>query len=188
MLVAGLRPATTYSFSVQAINDNGWSEPVSITARTNDASPAGPPAPVVVDNAGTLIWPEINGTNTDESFDADLDARTIQQVLPGRWPATAILVSNKGKFLERSSRMFTNADQLARGKVTYRSPSVKSARIVFNRVMKSYKLLVVLKPKRVSGSVIVTVAAPPKTVNGVMYEPLNASKRFTVVNKGFKRR
>jgi hypothetical protein len=177
LLVTGLRPSTDYAISVVAINGSGWSDPVVIRVRTLAAPVPGPgPSP----NNNPPISPFIPGSNSDGSFGADQDARSIQQVLPGRWPASRLVVSSKELFLEKSARMKTNAGQTARGSVTYKSPSVKSARIIFDRNKRAYVLRVTLKPKRMSGSVIVTVNAPIATVDGVTFEPLHASKRFLV--------
>ena len=130
----------------------------------------------------------LNGSNADGSFDGDLDSRSLQQVLPGRWPVTARVVSGRDLFLERGARVQTNAGQPAVGSVTFRSPSIKSARVAFDKERKAYVLRATLKPNTVSGSVIVTVKAPARTVSGVVYEPLSASKRFVVVKAPAKRR
>lgn len=193
LLLTDLRPATIYDISVVAMNNSGWSTPVTITTRTSDAPDPGPapgpgPAPSTPSSDGPPIAPVISGTNADGSFSADLDARSLQQVLPGRWPTASTVVAARDLFMERSARMVTNAGQRAQGTVTYRSPSIQSARIVFDHKKQAYVLRATLKPNRVSGAVIVTVRAPAHTAHGVVYEPLSASKRFTVVRPSAKRR
>ena len=191
MLVRGLSPATVYTFNVVAINASGWSDPATIRARTlssPEPNPTPKPTPQPETPPGPPIGPTLSGSNEDGSFSGDVDARTLQQVLPGRWPASHIVVAGKDVFLEKSTRMITNARQRAKGSVTYASPSVASARVVFDRNKRAYVLRTKLKPGATSGSVVLTVAAPLTTSEGVTYEPLHASKRFVVVKRAPKSR
>lgn len=201
MLIPDLLPSTVYTFTVQSINESGLSNPATIRVRTREAptptptpdpgpapTPTPTPTPVPEQRPGPDISSKFTGSNNDGSLDGDGDILSLQQFLPGRWPVSPIAYSAKDKFLERSSRMLTNADQLAKGSITFRSPSIRSAAIVFDQKTKSYVLRAILKPHRISGSVIVTVAAPPAIVDDQQFEALHASKLFKVMPRTNKKR
>jgi len=64
--------------------------------------------------------------------------------------------------------------------VTYRSPSIRSARILYDSKRGVYELETTLKPHTKSGAIILTVQAPASKTATALFEPLNASRRLLV--------
>jgi uncharacterized delta-60 repeat protein len=166
-LLTDLAPGTEYTIVVRAINQMGTGPSARVTGRTAPApAPAPDPAPQ------PITVPVAAGT--------DDDPVTMQQTVPGRWPASRLVRSGATKVIATRAGLTTNAGQVARPRITYRSPSVRLARITEDPATGAYRLEALLRPGTRSGSVIVTVSAPATTVGSVPYEPLQISRSFTV--------
>lgn len=174
--ITGLSPGTSYRVDVEAVNAMGRSDPATVAARTADR-PAPAPAPVPAPRPQPITP---GGASAGTTVDIDGDPRTKSQTVTGSWPARTTIISGRRVLLERTSRLVTNAGQDIAVAISYRSPSVRSASVTLNSRRNAYYLRVVLKPGTVSGAVVLTVLAPRTTVNGVTYEALHSSKRFTV--------
>ncbi len=85
--------------------------------------------------------------------------------------------------IEKESGFLTNAGQEAVLDVTYRSPSIKRVVVRLDPTTSTYTMRAVLKPKKVSGAVVLTVDAPSITVGDTTYEALQASQRFTITSR-----
>ena len=184
-VVHGLRESTAYTFEVSARNSMGYG-PASRVDATTTVKPAPGPTPGPTPKP-TPITPAATGTNANGTLNADADPRSLRQTVTGRWPANTTMLSGKTKLVERKSQLVSNAGQNAAMSVTYKSPSIQKAALVLNSKTKEWTLRVWLKPKKVSGSVVVTASAPAKTVNGVRYEPLQASKKFIIKDSAYKK-
>ena len=172
-LISGLESNRVYTLEVQALTTVDVSAVVSVTGRTASVAPAPAPAP-------TPFSPPKPGGNTDGSLDLDGRAATVRQTSPGKWPKATGLAAGAVLPIETKPGFVTNAGQLAKLGVTYKSPSIKAVDIRLNPKNDTYTLKATLKPGTVSGAVVLSVDAPAITVGGKKYEPLAASNRFIV--------
>ncbi|MCX6431426.1 MAG: fibronectin type III domain-containing protein [Actinobacteria bacterium] len=172
-LISGLESNRVYTLEVQALTTVDVSAVVSVTGRTASVAPAPSPAP-------TPFSPPKPGGNTDGSLDLDGRAATVRQTSPGKWPKATGLAAGAVLPIETKPGFVTNAGQLAKLGVTYRSPSIKAVEIRLNPRNDTYTMKATLKPGTVSGAVVLSVDAPAVTVGGKKYEPLTASNRFIV--------
>lgn len=173
-LVSGLRSDRVYTISVAAFSAGGDSDPVQVLARTA-AAPAPAPAP-----APQPFTPPVPGGNVDGSLDADDQPATMRQTAPGHWPSTTRMRAGRPLSITTTAGLRTNAGQVATLTATATSPSIARVRISLDKATRTYRVTATLKPGTVSGAVVLTVAAPPATVDGVRYELLQASQRFVV--------
>ena len=172
-LISGLAANRVYAIEVQALTTVDVSAVVSVTGRTASVAPAPSPAP-------TPFSPPKPGGNTDGSLDLDGRAATVRQTSPGKWPRATGLAAGAVLPIEGKAGFVTNAGQLAKLGVTYKSPSIRAVEIRLNPKNDTYTMKATLKPGTVSGSVVLSVDAPAITVGGKKYEPLAASNRFIV--------
>ena len=172
-LISGLTANRVYVLEVQALTTVDVSAVVSVTGRTASVAPAPAPAP-------TPFSPPKPGGNTDGSLDLDGRAATVRQTSPGKWPKATGLAAGAVLPIETKAGFVTNAGQLAKLGVTYKSPSIRAVDIRLNPKNDTYTMKATLKPGTVSGAVVLSVDAPAITVGGKKYEPLAASNRFIV--------
>ena len=172
-VVSGLAPNSEYVLEVRAINTTDESDAVTVKGRTATATPAPSPAPVP-------FSPPHPGGNTDGTLDLDGKPKTVRQTAPGKWPRTMTVRSGSVTPIAAQPAFVTNAGQTAGLSVTYQSPSIQSVRIRTNPKTGTYTFEPTLRPGTVSGSVVLTVSAPPTSVGGVQYEPLTSSRKFIV--------
>lgn len=181
--VTGLVPATTYTFAVTAINAAGSSTATTVAA-TTPARPIPPgPGPAPSPQPAPITPPSSPPTgtgNVDGTADTDGTARTIQQTMPGTWPKRSVLVSGQRLALGRLVDLRTNAGQQAVLSVTYLSPSVRAAVVTIDGRGRLVGVTATLRPGSRSGAVVLTVSAAPMSADGVGYEGIQASRRFTV--------
>lgn len=179
--VTGLAPATTYTFAVTAMNAVGASTATTVVATT--AARPTPPGPAPSPQPSPITPPSsppAGPGNVDGSADTDSAARTIQQTMPGTWPKRSVLVSGRPLALGRLSDLRTNAGQQAVLSVTYLSPSVRAAVVTIDGRGRLVGVTATLRPGARSGAVVLTVSAAPMSADGVGYEGIQASRRFTV--------
>lgn len=176
-LMTGLEADREYTIEVRALNDAGESPVSRLRART---TPAHAPAPVP-GPPPTPVTPAGAGSNADGSVDLDGRSDSVRQVVPGRWPARTWTTSGNPVRVMRLTGLLTNAGQIASIRVTYRSPSIVSARIRRDAGTGWFLLTAILKRGASSGGVILTIGAPQVTRDSVTYEPLQSSQRFTVL-------
>jgi chitodextrinase len=169
-LVSGLASDRVYTITVRSFSTGGESAPVEVLARTT-AGPAPKPQPA----------PQpLPGGNTDGSLDTDGRPETVRQTAPGSWPTRTTVRAGRALPIAKQSGFRTNAGQVATLKATAMSPSIARVRIALDPATKAYTMTATLKPGKVSGSVVLTVSAPPTTVKGVTYELMQSSQRFIV--------
>jgi hypothetical protein len=181
-VVTGLKAKTPYVFTVAAINSVGTGPGVTVGVTTGDDTPAPRPTPTPTpdsstrDSAAPITVDGGNGANQDGSHDADNDPTTVRQYLTStaKWPEFVVR-SGKQHLLIPVKDLRTNAGALATVKITKKSPSVRTDRIV-TKAGKKY-LQVTLKPKRNSGTLVVTISAP--AIPG--FEVLQSSKAYRVL-------
>lgn len=182
-LVSGLKTKTQYVFTVSAVNSVGSGPGVTVAATTGDDTPAPKPTPQPVPDAGArdgslpITLDGGNAVNQDGSHDADNDPTTVRQYLTSvaQWPEFVVR-SGKQHLLIPVKNLRTNAGVLATVKISKTSPSVKSDRII-TKAGKKY-LQVVLKAKKRSGSLVVTISAPDRPG----FEALQSSKAYRILS------
>jgi uncharacterized delta-60 repeat protein len=173
-VVSDLAPGTEYQITVRARNQMGAGVSASVTARTSAGPPPGPgPTP-------QPISPPVAVASAPLAADRDGDAVTVRQTVRGAWPPVSVIVAGVTTVISARDGSMTNAGQQARPRATYRSPSIRSVRITRDASTGAYRIQAVLKSGKRSGAVIVTMEAPATAVAGISYEPLQASRRFTV--------
>ena len=158
----------------------GESEPVTITARTATGSPE-PPQPGPAPSPQPQPFTPKPPPGLDEA-DLDLDGNplTVRQTAPGHWPKKRVDRSGTPLVIETFSGFRTNAGQTAKLTVTKKSPSIQSVKLTRDVKKRVWVMTATLRPNAVSGSVILTVAAPATQAKGVRYEPLQSSQLFLV--------
>jgi hypothetical protein len=171
--VSGLQPNRVYSVEVRALNAVDQSDPATVSARTGTDTPGPAPAPAP-------FGPVAPGGNVDGSLDLDGRTATARQTSTGKWPRATTVRSGAVVLIERQAGFVTNAGQVARLRVSYRSPSIASVPIRFDAKTKTYTMRPLLRPGMSSGSVILTVHAPAITVGSKKYEQMTSSQRFIV--------